>query len=885
MSSGKGAQQGTKHVNGTIPCLIGLGPLYAIDAILLNGESVWTGPLLRQAASNPVNLSTKYGTIRLYWGTEEQPADPLLNQYEEHPPYRGLAYVVFVDFDHGQSTSAYNAEFIVRGGVAQTLVPDPAGAENLDDSWTVNPIAHAVELLTSPEWLGLPAAALVVDSFVAVAGAVQGEAPSGSRPDRSASAVSPLYADATDLRSALAALGGMADAWFRITASGLIECGRWARGYVPASVTSLKHDDLTDLALLKFDSAEEAPNSYAVEFTDSEALHKDAKLAVDDQAGIVDAGRLVRKTLKADWLITADQAMRAGQEALRRATVTGTWSGSVRWGKAVTPTGERLQPGDYIRVPLTQPGEAVQAYQLIRVTKVTRPKDATGAVAIEGEIEPPAAPKLGTVIHSAGAAQPGLVLPPVIPARVLALPALIADRQPGVYVFATRSTGLAAGIHVYYDDSIDGDFPLVGRQPSFALPVSLVTSTAADAATIRVALLEGTDGADLQRDSAYLRNWVGGATEGRNDELLVILLAKDANGAIIGTASTQQVEVLSIAGAPTLVEDHTFDIPVLRGRQGTAALAYTTGSFPDAWVHYEGWIIPRYSLAALSHADFAAMLSSGTTGYFRLGAYAGSVQYSPAAAYAERTRRADAELALAEYGAQVELSTWIPTLSTRIPTGLYRGLAATGVSVDNTTNGLESTTVQSAINELADRPTLPEDGSVGQSLVRTAAGTAWADSPSLSDSGSGVSLIASTPFGLRRLVAGTGVTLALIGGAIEISAEGGGSGAYNGPPGYSATAFAGIPDGMLGSDSTGWGWAGDAVPYVAENPTCVDNFAGIASGTITSWDGGTGWTGSATPYIAENPTSADNFASIPTGTITSWSGGTGWTGAATPYVP
>ncbi|HLP02076.1 MAG TPA: hypothetical protein VK163_08620, partial [Opitutaceae bacterium] len=436
------------------------------------------------------------------------------------------------------------------------------------------------------------------------------------------------------------------------------------------------------------------------------------------------------------------------------------------------------------------------------------------------EIEPPAAAKLGTVVAAAGVAQPGLVLPPIAPARVLALPPPAAGSQPSVHVLATRPTGLAAGINVYYDDATDGDYPLVGRQSSFALPVSLVSAAAAGATTIRVALLAGADGADLQRDSAYLRNWTGGVTEGRNDELLLILLAKDGAGAIVGTASTQTVEVLSVSGAPTLVSADTFDVPVLRGRRGTVAQAFSAGSFPDVWTNYEGWIIPRYSLEPLSHADFGAMISSGDSGYFRLGAYSGSVQYSPAAAYAERTRRGSAGLALAEFTAQVDDATWIPSLSMRVPSG-YAPIAGTAATVSVTpTDSLPATDVQGALEDL--------------------------DGRALSDSGTGFSLIDAAPFGLRKLVAGAGVTLAIVGSAIEISAE------TSGGPEISGSAsdtFAGIILGEIDAVSTGWGWSANGTSETFWLPHAEDNFTGITIGEITEVTTGTGWAGPGTSYV------------------------------------
>lgn len=64
-SSSKGGGQGTQHYNGTIACVQGIGPIYALDAILIGGEQVWSGPLHRAGSTGPVNLSTEYGTLLL----------------------------------------------------------------------------------------------------------------------------------------------------------------------------------------------------------------------------------------------------------------------------------------------------------------------------------------------------------------------------------------------------------------------------------------------------------------------------------------------------------------------------------------------------------------------------------------------------------------------------------------------------------------------------------------------------------------------------------------------------------------------------------------------------------------------------------------------------
>lgn len=541
-SSGKGGGQGTQHYNGTIACVIGVGPLYALDAILLGGEQVWSGPLYRGGSTGPVTLSTEYGGIDCYWGTEAQAANSLLNRYEEHPPYKGLAYLVFRDFDHGQSPNAYNVEVIYRRAPQQSIVTGGVASESLDDARSANAVVAACEVLTSPYWLGLTASDLVASTFQAIAEATQAEVPAGAT--RSAAAVSPLWADATDARTALLTITSQADIWLRINTAGKVECGRWRRDSAPASVTTLIWDDLTEVPTVDLDGDDEVANSYAVEIVDSTALFKDAKIIVDDQAKLVADGRLIRKTLKADHLITADQGLRAGQEALRRAG-RGTWSGQVRWGKARTPAGVRLQPGDYLRVPWTQPGEETSATQLVRVTKTVWPRNATDAVQIDADIDLGAAPIYGTATTGTGTTtSTGVVMPPVVLARVLSLPSTVSGDSPTIHALAARPHGLALGVDVYYDDTDAGDFPVVGKQRAFALPVSLSTAATVVAGTIRVALLAaGANGEDFRRDEHILRDWSGGLTEGRNDELLLVLLKRGSDGAIAASGEIGRAHV------------------------------------------------------------------------------------------------------------------------------------------------------------------------------------------------------------------------------------------------------------------------------------------------------------------------------------------------------
>ena len=118
----------------------------------------------------------------------------------------------------------------------------------------------------------------------------------------------------------------------------------------------------------------------------------------------------------------------------------------------------------------------------------------------------------------------------------------------------------------------------------------------------------------------------------------------------------------------------------------------------------------------------------------------------------------------------------------------------------------------------------------------------------ITDSGEGVSLIADAHSILRKLVAGSGITLTLVGGAIQINAMGLASGPDSIVVGYSSDSFTGIPVGELSAVNTGWGWAGagTAIRDIWNDHPGTDDFTGIIIGAITEVTTGTGWAGAGT---------------------------------------
>lgn len=133
--------------------LLAHGPVDAIYQIILNGDIVWTGELLR-SVSNPdyVDITIEdYGLIRIYWGTETQTRDDYLyykggaftDTTPEHPPYRGIAYCVAHQLWAGfNQSNIQNLEFVV--GRFPTI-----GSATAQIQYDANIAAVIFELLTN----------------------------------------------------------------------------------------------------------------------------------------------------------------------------------------------------------------------------------------------------------------------------------------------------------------------------------------------------------------------------------------------------------------------------------------------------------------------------------------------------------------------------------------------------------------------------------------------------------------------------------------------------------------------------------------------------------------------------------------------------------------
>jgi hypothetical protein len=130
-----------------------LGPIDRLDAIYLDDDLLWEGPVTRGPADDYLDITvTGRGTLRLYWGTSTQIQDPELAMTGvSHPAYRNQCYAVFMEWSLGSRTNVPNVEIQGRREpFVSWFIEDARIGED------VNPIAVLADLWESPRYgLGL----------------------------------------------------------------------------------------------------------------------------------------------------------------------------------------------------------------------------------------------------------------------------------------------------------------------------------------------------------------------------------------------------------------------------------------------------------------------------------------------------------------------------------------------------------------------------------------------------------------------------------------------------------------------------------------------------------------------------------------------------------
>lgn len=276
------------------------------DATAQNGQSIQfqvsLPPLYANGADSTQITLPNFGTATIHWGTLTQPVDNYLINASgiQHPPYKGICYIVFNQLFLGfNQTSAQNVEVVMTRGPAFAWQSNPAHAliqpANEVNS-DCNPGNVMADLLLNPRaGLGLVAGVDVNTAMLDAAieqfyGYGYGLSPIWTRPD--------------EIRSLFLTVLENVDASPALDANGLL-------GIIFAEPpeTSVENnalvyecpvicdDDLADLALFSPDDWSSVVNETFLTFVDQDAGWVNDYVLWKDNAGVYGKARSEPQTL------------------------------------------------------------------------------------------------------------------------------------------------------------------------------------------------------------------------------------------------------------------------------------------------------------------------------------------------------------------------------------------------------------------------------------------------------------------------------------------------------------------------------------------------------------------------------------------------------------
>lgn len=221
-AGGKGGQVSGYKYSAGFAALIGFGPLDTIYNVILSDDILWPPeggiPVHRPGAGvNYVDLTIpNMGTLRVYWGTETQVADPgLVYDGIEHPAYQGYGYCRALSWNLGEFSGgdvpAPNLE-ILAGRYPE---PDWWVLPSVKIGEDINPAAAIWDLLSPIRKNGIDPELIDTDSLIDVAAVLDDEE----------FGMSPIFTASKSIRECLIEICQTFDGWFRQSDEGLLTFG------------------------------------------------------------------------------------------------------------------------------------------------------------------------------------------------------------------------------------------------------------------------------------------------------------------------------------------------------------------------------------------------------------------------------------------------------------------------------------------------------------------------------------------------------------------------------------------------------------------------------------------------------------------------------------
>lgn len=609
-SGGKAGGGGSSSYDyfGTVAGAICWGPAHTLQALIIDGKQVVTGPVTLSTAATDLTLDPiagdyldTGGRITIYRG-DQTTADAAL---PDHPPYQGLCYIVAVGLLFGRErTAAPNIQAIVsrlpQADVSlvpslQNVFTDLDGLGKPTIASQVNPVAVLVELLTSRHGLGLPVAALDATTWNEASDWVSNVA------RKSFTFCSPAFTSQEDARSAIRTLLEMMDATLYWNESGKVAVALLKPGVTPGSPITIDARHVTARHRLEAPGLADVPTATLVRYTDRAREWKEREQqAVNLVALGLRSGIAQTQSIDRPHITGADHAARHAVEmSLRASRPIGSVEVTVR-----RPVVAGIHPGSKVLVDIDpEPGGDGLA-QLCVVEEMEESDN--GPVRLT--LRPDTLVTAETYSPAWTADEPqDNSCPPIDESKALAIP-LPADVWPdsSIAVLATRPRVDVVGFRVYYSPD-DADYADLGSQSGFAVRAALGADIDGDETEIILTLPDGDSGPD-----AYLAGRYPTTEAGMLADELVLVLANVVSGEVVVTDGEPEIEILSIQSRALVGSDMVYT--VARGRQGSLSREWVAA---DA----SGWILPLSSIAPWQHPGLSAAVETGATGYLHLVAY------------------------------------------------------------------------------------------------------------------------------------------------------------------------------------------------------------------------------------------------------------------------
>lgn len=599
---GKGAKSYDYY--GTLAGLICWGPVDTLQAVIVDGKTIVTGPVALSTAANNLTLDPdqgkyldKGGRITIYKGTQTT-ADAAL---AGHPAYVGMCYIVLKGLLFGRErTSAPSVQVIVsRKPVADASIVSPSH-NTLTADGQCNPVAALVEVLTSAHGLSIPVSALDATSWLAAA------AWAADVGRVSYTHCSPLFTSNAQARRQILELLLMVDATLYWTPGGKLGIALIEPGVTPASPKTLDARHIVERHRLEALAWQDVPTTQEVRYRDRDAKYKDRPVKADNLLALrLRSGVPMLSKTDRPLITGADQASRHAVELIRRtAQPTGEVEIKIR-----RPFAAGLYPGAKLLVDVDPEPGGTGLAQLCVVQEIRDTPFRDVSLRLRPDT------LVASTLYSPAWATPtpqAADCPPIVAASAVVVPMPIAEfPTPSVVVLAPRPAANVIGMRIYLSE--DGTtFADLGTQPGFSCRAALGAGIDNDDESVILTLPDGDSGPDAYLAERYPTTAVGAAS----DDLLLIIANVDVNGRVVITSGEPEMEVCSIQTRVLMGSDMTYTI--LRARLGTPNRAWTTSA--------KAWITLGSTLNPLTHPVIEGMVLSGAVGYVRMVATTGEAE-------------------------------------------------------------------------------------------------------------------------------------------------------------------------------------------------------------------------------------------------------------------